>query len=569
MAKIPEYQQQFDKQNVELGAPKQQLNIPAAAFGSDGKALQEAGKGLQDAGSVLAAVRTRMGEEEAQAKANAALTRHIETTTPYMAYVSTTKGEEAYGVTDGTREHLRGEAEKIANELGPGLAQDLFKKAAESHFREGITKSSLHETQQRQEYRFTSADALAVSEGQNALTNFNSAQLFESGLVRALEKKQEALAVKGFGPESEQAKNALSAFSSTMVRARAQTYLGRGAYGEAQAIATNDTRLLPQDREALEKEIKPLATLGRAQEVYDRLKGMGEGAIRAIESDKTIDPDVRQKALELVDRNVSRQRASVQFNQHQGAIALSGRIVKAYQAGDIVGAQKLADTAPLYAAPGASELVTKLSSGSMRPDEGGPAGLVWDLRRKAAENPAAFMDDWAQNRVSYAARLSAHSQSLFDNLFTAAHKGDSKPMEEFITDQAILKGTAAQLGIIDNGTGRVTDQKKLDQLEVEYARAMTEATLAKGGKLTTEEKYRVRDKQILLPGTVEGIMYGRNAATKFGAKLDGRASFEANKADIPPKPAGAPKNAYWDHALGSYVFERNDGVVFKYTGSNK
>lgn len=568
MAKIPEYQQQFDKQNVELGAPKQQLNIPAAAFGSDGKALQEAGKGLQDTGSVLAAVRTRMGEEKNQADANKGLTELLDVTMPYETQVAASKGEAALGVTDGMREHIRGEADRIRAKLSPG-AQELFDARVEAHYREKVSSTALHETKERQEYRFTSADALAVREGQNALTNFNSAQLFESGLARALEKKQEALAVKGLGPESEQAKNALSAFSSTMVRARAQTYLGRGAFGEAQAIATNDTRLLPQDREALEKEIKPLATLGQAQAVYDRLKGMGEGAIRVIEDDKTLEPDVRQKALELVGHNVSRQRASIQFNQHQNSLNLAGKIVKAYQSGDVVEAQRLADTAPLHAAPGAAELLTKLSSGSMRPDEGGPSGLVWELRRQFAEDPKGALENWSKNRTSYAARLSAHSQTLFDNLFTAAHKGDSKPMEEFITDQAILKGTAAQLGIIDNGTGRVTDQKKLDQLEVEYARAMTEATLAKGGKLTTEEKYRVRDKRILLPGTVEGLWGGRDSATKFGAKLDGKTTFEANKADIPPRPAGAPKNAYWDHALGAYVYERNDGVVLKYTGSNK
>lgn len=563
MARIPDYQQ-AGPQSLDLGAAKQQLNIPAAAFGSDGRALQEAGKGLQDNGTVLAAIRTRMGEEEAQTKANTSLTRYIETTTPYMAQVAASKGEDAYGVTDGTREHLRGEAEKIAGELGPGLAQELFSKAAESHYRENLTKSSLHETQQRQEYRFTSADALAVSEGHNALTNFNSAQLFDSGLARALEKKQEALAVKGFGPESEQAKNALAAFSSTMVRERAQTYLNRGAYGEAKDIAANDTRLLPEDREHLDKAIKPLATLGKAQEVYDRLKGMGDGAVKVIEADKTLDPDVREKALALVEHNVSRQRASLQFNQHQGAITLSGRIVKAYQAGDILGAQKLADTAPLYAAPGASELLTKLSSGSMRPDEGGPAGLVWDLRRKAAESPAAFMDDWAKNRVSYAARLSAHSQSMFDNLFTATHKGDGKPMEELISDQELIKNTARQMGINTKENASKSDSEQMGKLEREYTRVLEEAMRAKGGKLSSAEKQQVIDKQILMPGTVEGL-WGSSKSTRFGAKLKSDDTF---KPETPPKPKEIP-GLFYNHAAGSWGVEGNDGRFYPYIGGKK
>jgi len=561
MARIPEYQPQFERQSVELGAPKQQLNIPAAALGSDGRALQEAGKGLQDQGTVLAAIRTRMGEEKAQADANSKLTQYIETTTPYMTQVATSKGEAAIGVTDGTKEHLRGEAEKIAGELGPGMAQDLFNKAAESHYRESVAKSAMHETEQLQEYRFSAADSLAVKEAQNALTNFNNAQLFDSGLSRAVEKKLEALAVKGFGSDSAQAQQAIAAFQSVAVRERAQTYLNRGAYGEAKAIAVNDTRLLPTDREALDKAIKPLATLGQAQEVYDRLKGMGEGAIKAIETDKTLDPDVRQKALELVDHNVSRQRSAIQFNQHQGAIALSGKIVKAYQSGDIVGAQRLADTAPLYAAAGATELLTKLSSGSMRPDEGGPAGLVWDLRRKAAENPTAFMDDWAKNRVSYAARLSAHSQGLFDNLFTAAHKGDGKPMEELLSDQELLKNTAKQLGINTAQNASKDDAEKMGQLERQYTRVVEDAMKSKGGKLSSAEKQQVIDKTILMPGTVEGL-FGRSKATTFGAKLKGDTTFTPT---IPAKPKDIP-GLFYNYTAGSWGIEDSAGRFRPYIG---
>jgi len=565
MARIPEYQPQFDHQSVDLGAPKQQLSIPAAAFGSDGKALQEAGKGLQDAGTVMAAIRTRMGEEKAAADANKALSELIDTTAPYEAQVASSKGEAAIGVTQGMREHIRGVAEDIGGKLSGG-ARETFDRAVEGHYREKIAVISKHEAAQLQEYRFTAADALAVKEAQSALTNFNNAELFNSGLARAVEKKLEALAVKGLGEDSAQAQQAIAAFQSIAVRGRAQTYLNRGAYGEAKDIAVNDTRLLPEDREHLDKAIKPLATLGKAQEVYDRLKGMGEGAAKVIEADKTLEPDVCEKALELVDHGISRQRSAIQFNQHQGAITLSGKIVKAYQAGDIVGAQRLADTAPLYAAAGASELLTKLSSGSMRPDEGGPAGLVWELRQKAAESPTAFMDDWSKNRVSYSARLSAHSQSLFDNLFTAAHKGDGKPMEELLSDQELLKNTAKQLGISTKEGASKADAEKMGKLEREYTRVVEDAMKAKGGKLSTAEKQAIIDKQILLPGTVAGMMYGRSQQTMFGAKVKGDTTFKPDTPQAPPRPSKNIPGLFYSHAAGAWGVEDSAGRFRPYLG---
>lgn len=565
MANIPQYQTQFDRQSVELGAPKQALNIPATAFGSDGKAFQEAGKGLQDAGTVLAAVRTRMNEEKAVADANTALSELIDATAPYEAQVAASKGEAAIGVTQGMREHIRGVAEGIGGKLSGG-AREVFDRAVEGHYREKIAATSKHEAAQLQEYRFTAADALAVREAQSALTNFNNAELFNTGLARAVEKKLEALAVKGFGADSAQAQQAISAFQSLAVRERAQTYLNRGAYAEARDIAVNDKRLLPGDREALDKAIRPLATLGKAQEVYDRLKSMGEGAVKVIEADKTLDPDVRQKALEMVEHNVSRQRAAIQFNQHQTAITLAGRVETAVRQGDVAGAMKIRDTAPVWARPGLSEMLTKASSGAMTPDEGGPSGLVWELRRKAAENPAAFMDDWSKNRTSYSARLSAHSQSLFDNLFTAAHKGDGKPMEELLSDQELLKNTAKQLGISTKDGSSKADAEKMGKLEREYTRVIEDAMRAKGGKLSSAEKQAVIDKQILLPGTVEGLMYGRSQQTAFGAKMKGDTTFKPDTPQAPPKPSKNIPGLFFNHAANAWGVEDSAGRFRPYLG---
>ena len=562
MAKIPEYQTQYDRQNVELGAPKQALNIPQAALGSDGEALQDAGKGLQNAGAVLAAVRTRMNEEKATADANKALSKEIDDTSPYMAFVASSKGEDAIGITQGTREHLQGVANDIGGTLSDG-ARKIFDQAVAAHIREKVAAAATHEATQLQEYRYTAADSLAVKEAQNALTNFNNAELFNSGLARAVEKKQEALAVKGLGADSAQAQQAIAAFQSTAVRERAQTYLNRGAYGTAKDIAVNDTRLLPEDREDLDKAIRPLATLGKAQEVYDSLKGLGERAIKVIEADKTLDPDVRQKALELVDHNVSRQREAIQFNQHQTAMRLAGEVETAVRKGDVAGAMRIRDTAPVWARPGLSEVLDRFSRRKSGPqDEGGPAGLVWDLRRKAAENPAAFLDDWSKNRASYAARLSTHSQAFFDNLFMASHKGDSKPMEELLSDQDLLKNTAKQLGINTGRGAGAADAQKMGSLEREYTRAVEDATRAKGGKLSTSEKQAVIDKQILMPGTVQGML-GRWKATKFGAKLSGDTTFQPTQ---PLRPTKNIPGLYFNHAANAWGVEDSSGRFRPYLG---
>lgn len=378
-----------------------------------------------------------------------------------------------------------------------------------------------------------------------------------------MEKKQEALAVKGLGADSAQAQQAIAAFQSTAVRERAQTYLNRGAYDTAKDIAVNDTRLLPEDREDLDKAIRPLATLGKAQEVYDSLKGLGERAIKVIEADKTLDPDVRQKALELVDHNVSRQREAIQFNQHQTAMRLAGEVETAVRKGDVAGAMRIRDTAPVWARPGLSEVLDRFSRRKSGPqDEGGPAGLVWNLRRKAAENPAAFLDDWSKNRASYAARLSTHSQAFFDNLFMASHKGDSKPMEELLSDQDLLKNTAKQLGINTGRGAGAADAQKMGSLEREYTRAVEDATRAKGGKLSTSEKQAVIDKQILMPGTVQGML-GRWKATKFGAKLSGDTTFQPTQ---PPRPTKNIPGLYFNHAANAWGVEDSSGRFRPYLG---
>ena len=65
MPKIPVYDRQFDRQSVDLGAPKQSFDTNLAMFGGgDAAGLKSLGGGMADVGTVMLATAKRMKEEE-------------------------------------------------------------------------------------------------------------------------------------------------------------------------------------------------------------------------------------------------------------------------------------------------------------------------------------------------------------------------------------------------------------------------------------------------------------------------------------------------------------------------
>ena len=65
MPKIPVYDRQFDRQSVDLGAPKQSFDTNSAMFGGgDAAGLKSLGGGMADVGTVMLATAKRMKQEE-------------------------------------------------------------------------------------------------------------------------------------------------------------------------------------------------------------------------------------------------------------------------------------------------------------------------------------------------------------------------------------------------------------------------------------------------------------------------------------------------------------------------
>ena len=548
MARIPTYQSQTGPENVNLNAPKQQLNAPLAAFGSDGMGLQEAGKGLRGVGSALAVAAVKMREEQAASDANKGLTELVEKTTPYMTQVTNAKGGDAIGTAQGTKEHIQGVSAEISGKLSSS-ARAKFDTASENYYRSKYVESAQHEASQRQEYRYTAASSAALSLAQDALRVFNNAALFDSSLTLAAEKQQEALAVKGYGPESEQAKQALTVFQSKIVHERAQAYLNMGSVSEAQKIAANDMRLTSEDREALKKAIKPAAELGQAQALMDSTKGMGLDARLSLAQKKAeageLEPQARAKFEDLAKGDYHLSISRSHEADYQYSKSLQDNIVKAFQRGDIAAVDKLSLNAGRGQAVHAAELALKLKAGALVATD--PA-TDWQLTQMVANDPQAFRANW--NPLLFGNKLSKADLQKYDNLYVGIGKGDNKVVDDIRTDAGRIAEAAMALGIKNIENASEDEQARLGQFSRTFQMEVDEHITRAGKKPSPAEKDAIVDR-LLLRGRVKGSGFLWDNEARVFERVPNTSIEE------PKRPASLAPGAKWDSkALGWRVGDK-------------
>jgi hypothetical protein len=104
-------------------------------------------------------------------------------------------------------------------------------------------------------------------------------------------------------------------------------------------------------------------------------------------------------------------------------------------------------------------------------------------------------------------------------------------VDEIRSDSDILKSAAAVLEIkVSDIDKNQKTAEKYSALERKYAMLIQEATDKKGAKLTTAEKQKIVDDEILYKGKVKGSLWGSNTAYKFNAEYDKDQSFRPDAA---------------------------------------
>ncbi|WP_027175898.1 hypothetical protein [Desulfovibrio aminophilus] len=560
MPVIPQYQQQFDRQSVDLNATKQALNTPLAAFGSDGKELQSGGQGLTNMGTALGAVAYRMRVEEDENKAYGAYIQLHDAMNPFLngeGGVYSQSGENALGAVKRTQEAFQKVQDEIAGSLDNDNQRTAFLKKAQAFRVESETSVARHEAQQRKEWQAGTQLALAESEGSYAVTNYTSSSLFEAGMARGAEAVRGAAKLKGLSPEATD--RMVAEYQSKIILQAAERGADAGALGFAQGLG-KDARLLGEDAMKLESKLKPLTELAQAQSVVEKTRALGIDAQLAAIEKSGLNPLAKERAKDMAKSDYS--FAQVRRNEAERVQAQQWEdgLTKALKAGDTSLVNKYVAEAPRGMQREAQAYVTTMSKG---------AGVVsdpavdWYFTNLAATDPEKFKAEWKS--IDHLTDLSPEDRHKFDGIYLGIGKADGKVVWDEVRSDAdrIKEAAASVLGM------RVADLHKVEpdsaqgqlvaRLNRRYAEEVSKAIRANGGKaIDPVIKDQLMDR-LILKGKVKGTGWNdwfQDTAYQFEQR-------PGTVLEEPTRPNGMPAEAVWDSdAVGWRVGNK----LFRYQG---
>lgn len=553
MPVIPQYQQRFDRQSVDLNATKQSLDTPLAAFGSDGKDLQAGGQGMANMGTALGAVAYRMRVEEDENKAYAAYIKLHDAMNPFLngdGGVYSQSGENALGAVKRTQEAFQKIQDEIAGSLDNDNQRAAFMKKAEAFRVESETSVARHEAQQRKEWQAGTQLALAESEGSYAVTNYTSPTQFEAGLARGVEAVRGAAKLKGLSPEATE--RMVAEYQSKLILQAAERSADAGSLGFAQGLG-KDPRLLGEDAVRLEGKLKPLTELAQAQGLVEKTKGMGIDAQLAAIEKSGLNPLVKERAKDMAKSDYSFAQARQHEIERVQAQQWEDGLTKALQTGNAALVNKLVAEAPRGMQREAQDYVTAFQKG---------AGIVsdpavdWRFTNLAATDPEKFKAEWRS--IDHLTDLSPEDRRKFDSLYLSIGKADGKPaLDDIRSDADRIKDAARAIGIksIEKIEPGSTEEARLGLLKRRYQTEVSRAMQANGNKpLAPEEKDRILDT-LLLKGKVKGSGWlWDDTAFRFEDK-------PGTVLEEPTRPNGMPAEAVWDSdAVGWRVGDK----LFRY-----
>lgn len=536
MPKIPVYDRQFDRQSVDLGAPKQSLDTNIAMFGGgDAAGLKSLGGGMADVGTVMLATANRMKKEEDETAVLDAYRRYHDAVGMQLygdgspeTGLFNRAGQNAIGVTKEAKEAFDRARQEIAGTLKNPDQQRAFGLKADTLMGESMLSVARHEGGQRKAALAEGYKAVAKKENSYALLNFTDPGLVNAALGRMDESARAAARLSGLDPEATE--SMVSALKSDTLKNVAMRHIENGNFTTVQELL-KDERLTGDDAAAVEKSFKAASDRAKSYGLFQQAMGQEDPISWLREQD--IDPLILEQAESRTKAEIQWKRSEQKEAEAQKARASEDALVRALEVKDLDAVQSIIEDAPVGLRKEFTAYRDTILSGKSVEDD--PVEK-WKWTQMLANDPTKFREEW--DSPAMLAKLSQATREKFDNAYISMGKKEAAPvLDEIRSDTDILKSAAAVLEIKVSDIDK--DQKtaeKYSALERKYAMLIQEATNKKGAKLSTAEKQKIVDEEILYKGLVKGSLWGSNTEFKFNAEYDKDQSFRPD-ASLDPRRA--------------------------------
>ena len=536
MPKIPVYERRFDERSVNLNAPMQNINAPAEAFGAgDARALQGAGQNISEVGRVMLATANRMKKEEDETAVLDAYRRYHDAVglqlygdgSPETGLFNRA-GQGAIGATKEAKEAFDRARREIAGTLKNPEQQRAFGLKADTLASESMLSVARHEGGQRKAALAEGYKAVAKKENSYALLNFTDPDLVNAALGRMDESARAAARLSGLDPEATE--SMVSALKSDTLKNVAMRHIENGNFTTVQELL-KDERLTGDDAAAVEKSFKTASDRAKSYGLYQ--EAMKQENPLAWLGEQEVDPLIKDAAESRTKAEIQWKRSEQKEAEAVAARNAEDSLVKALEVKDLNAVQRIIEDAPAGLRKEFTAYRDTILSGKSVEDD--PAEK-WKWTQMLANDPTKFREEW--NSPAVLAKLSQATREKFDNAYISMGKKEAAPvLDEIRSDTDILKSAAAVLEIKVSDIDK--DQKtaeKYSALERKYAMLIQEATNKKGAKLSTAEKQKIVDEEILYKGMVKGSLWGSNTEFKFNAEYDKDQSFRPD-ASLDPRRA--------------------------------
>jgi hypothetical protein len=558
MPKIPVYDRQFDRQSVDLGAPKQSFDTNLAMFGGgDAAGLKSLGGGMANVGTVMLATANRMKKEEDETAVLDAYRRYHDAVVMQLygdgspeTGLFNRSGQGAIGATKEAKEAFDRARREIAGTLKNPDQQRAFGLKADLLASESMLSVARHEGRQRKAALVEGYKAVAKKENSYALLNFTDPDLVNAALGRLDEAARAAARLSGLDPEATE--SMVSALKSSTLKDVAMRHIENGNFTTVQGML-KDERLTGDDAAAVEKSFKAASDRAKSYGLFQEAMGHEDplGWLR----EQDIDPLIKDAAEQRTKSEIQWQRSEQKEAEAQKAKVSEDALVRALEVKDLDAVQRIIEDAPAGLRKEFSAYRDTILSGKSVEDD--PVEK-WKWTQMLANDPTKFREEW--NSPAVLAKLSQATREKFDNAYISLGKGASSPViDEIRSDSDIINEAAGLLKIRTTPSQmRDSDREKLAALNRRYTTLVQMEMANKGRKLTTAEKQKIVDDEILYKGKVKGSGNWWSSdwekKSKFEAMYEGKDFY----IDVEADPVGYARKQAQIQGVPEYLVE---GVI--------